>query len=51
MWYLNPGSVSIPKEDSPNGYMICESGVFTWKKLDGGKYKEFSVSDSCVKTY
>lgn len=33
--YLNPGSVSIPKEDSVHGYMIYENGVFTWKDLDG----------------
>ena len=33
--YMNPGSVSIPKEGSAHGYMICESGEFTWKDLDG----------------
>lgn len=33
--YLNPGSVSIPKEESWNGYMIFENGVFIWKDLDG----------------
>lgn len=33
--YLNPGSVSIPKENSWHGYMILESGVFTWKNLEG----------------
>lgn len=31
--YLNPGSVSIPKENSYNGYMIFENGVFIWKDL------------------
>lgn len=36
--YLNPGSVSIPKENSPNGYMIFENGVFEWKDLDGTVY-------------
>lgn len=36
--YLNPGSVSIPKENSPNGYMIFENGVFLWKDLDGRVY-------------
>ncbi len=34
-WYLNPGSVSIPKEDSWHGYMIFEDGGFIWKDLDG----------------
>ena len=33
--YINPGSVSIPKENSARGYIILENGVFTWKSLDG----------------
>ena len=33
--YLNPGSVSLPKEDSPRGYMTLEGSRFTWKTLDG----------------
>lgn len=32
---MNPGSVSIPKEESWNGYMIYENGNFTWKDLQG----------------
>lgn len=32
--YMNPGSVSIPKEGSAHGYMIFD-GAFTWKDLDG----------------
>ena len=34
-WYLNPGSVSIPKENSPHSYMTLEDGQFLWKDLDG----------------
>ena len=34
-WYLNPGSVSIPKENSPHRYMTLEDGQFLWKDLDG----------------
>ncbi len=34
-WYLNPGSVSIPKEESPRGYMLLEDGEFRWKTLEG----------------
>ena len=34
-WYLNPGSVSIPKESSWHGYMMLEDGAFQWKDLDG----------------
>ena len=33
--YMNPGSVSIPKEGSWHGYMIYENGTFVWKDLDG----------------
>ena len=33
--YMNPGSVSIPKEESWHGYMIYENGKFIWKKLQG----------------
>ena len=32
--YMNPGSVSIPKENSAHGYMIYD-GAFFWKDLDG----------------
>lgn len=32
--YMNPGSVSIPKENSAHGYMIYD-GTFIWKDLDG----------------
>lgn len=37
-YYLNPGSVSIPKENSPRGYMTVEDGVFAWKTLAGEVY-------------
>ena len=33
--YINPGSVSIPKEDSHHGYMILENGKFFWYDFDG----------------
>ena len=32
--YLNPGSVSIPKEDSPHSYMILEENTMQWKELE-----------------
>lgn len=32
---LNPGSVSIPKENSHHGYMIFENGEFLFKNMDG----------------
>lgn len=33
--YMNPGSVSIPKENSKNGYMIIEENNVFWKDMDG----------------
>ena len=35
--YLNPGSLSIPKENSPHSYMILENGVFYWKNVETGE--------------
>ncbi len=32
--HMNPGSISIPKEQSPHSYMIYENGVFTWYNLE-----------------
>ena len=37
--YLNPGSVSIPKEGSRRSYMIYEKGTFTWKILKGRRIR------------
>ena len=41
--YMNPGSVSIPKENSPHSYMIYENGKFLWKDLDGEAYMDFAM--------
>ena len=41
--YLNPGSVSIPKEGSEHSYMIYENGVFTWKNLAGEEYQTWKT--------
>lgn len=36
-WYLNPGSVSIPKEGSRHSYMTFEGGVFAWRDVETGE--------------
>ena len=36
--YLNPGSVSLPKNGSAHSYAVLEDGVMTWKALDGGTF-------------
>ena len=41
--YINPGSVSIPKENSAHGYLILEDGKLTWKSLDGKSYMEYTL--------
>lgn len=38
-WLLNPGSVSIPKEDSPHSYLLLRDGTFYWKTLGGETYR------------
>lgn len=41
--YMNPGSVSIPKENSEHSYMIFENRKFEWKNLDGEVYNVYSL--------
>lgn len=47
--YINPGSVSIPKEDSWHGYMLLEDGCFIWKDLDGTVKKTWKIADNPAK--
>ena len=42
-WYVNPGSVSIPKEDSTHQYLILEGSTFTWKDMDGTELKRETI--------
>lgn len=41
--YLNPGSLSIPKECSAHSYMILEKDTFIWKDIDSVPYFEMSI--------
>lgn len=42
--YMNPGSVSIPKENSPHSYLIMENGNFLWKNLENKEtYNEIYI--------
>ncbi len=34
--YINPGSVSIPKEGKPHSYVIADEKGFKWKDLESG---------------
>lgn len=41
--YMNPGSVSIPKENSEHQYMTANGNTFTWKDLDGNVLMEVKL--------
>lgn len=41
--YVNPGSVSIPKNGSAHGYMILDGSNLFWKDLDGNIYNEYKL--------
>ena len=41
--YINPGSVSIPKENSPKSYILYEDRVFSFRRLDGSEYKREEI--------
>lgn len=42
--YLNCGSVSIPKENSPHSYVVLENGKVLWKNLENGTvYMEYTI--------
>ena len=43
VWHLNPGSVSIPKENSWHGYLLLEGRTFFWKNLAGEIQKELTI--------
>ena len=44
-WVLNPGSVSIPKEDSPHGYMLLRDGCFYWQDLRGEIWRTLELGE------
>ena len=41
--YLNPGSVSIPKDGSRHGYMLLTASDILWKDLDGETYHRLEL--------
>ncbi len=41
--YVNPGSVSLPKNDSERGYILFENGVFERKSLGGELLESHSI--------
>lgn len=41
--YLDPGSVSIPKEGSAHGYMMLAENTACWKDLEGDVYHTLTL--------
>ncbi len=41
--YANPGSVSIPKENTPRGYMIVDDEAITHKTLSGEVVESYNL--------
>lgn len=41
--HLNPGSVSLPKEGSGNGYILYDDRSFVFKTFDGKIYDKLTV--------
>ena len=41
--YVNCGSVSIPKQNSPHSYLVLQDNTFVWKDLQGQTYKTHNV--------
>lgn len=41
--WLNPGSIALPKENSPHSYGILEAGHFVIKDLDGNAFKSIDL--------
>ena len=42
---LNPGSVSIPKEENVPSYAVLDRGVFTIKDFDGNEIKSIALEE------
>ena len=42
--YINPGSVSLPKEGNPKSYMIYDNGSFKIKDFGGNIIKTFEIN-------
>lgn len=40
LYYFNPGSVSLPKENTPHSYLVVEGNTWQWKDMDGQLFHE-----------
>ena len=42
-FFLNPGSMVLPKGDGVHSYMVYEDGVFTTKDMDGAVLETLDI--------
>ena len=43
IYILNPGSISLPKQDNPNSYAVLEDDLFEIKDLDMKTFKSIKI--------
>lgn len=43
IYFINPGSITLPKENSPHTYGVLENNNFEIKDLDGNKFLEIKI--------
>ncbi|MFV0520466.1 MAG: phosphodiesterase [Lachnospirales bacterium] len=43
IFYLNPGSITLPKENNKNSYGILNNDIFSIKDLEGNVIKEIKI--------
>ena len=45
--YMNPGSVTMRKDNSEQGYIIFDGTDFVWKTLAGNEYMRYERNSRC----
>lgn len=45
IYIFNPGSIALPKENTPHSYGVLEGDLFTVKDLSGNMYKQIRLSE------
>lgn len=45
IYIINPGSISIPKENNPNSYGVLQDDLFEIKDLDGNTFMKIEINN------
>ena len=43
IYILNPGSITLPKENNPNSYGVLENNLFTIKDMEGRAFMQIEI--------